>query len=79
MHYANLIQKKYSKANMNQSGTGVAGGLVFAFLSYTNAVLEYGIKILTILKKNYIVFMKLQYNTNFNIIILMIIVLGIKY
>ena len=30
---------------MNKAGTGAAGGLGFAFLTYTNAVLESGIKI----------------------------------
>lgn len=44
--YAGLTQKKYSKANMNQAGTGAAGGLGFAFLSYMNASLESGIKII---------------------------------
>ena len=44
--YAGLTQKKYPKANMNQAGTGAAGGLVFAFLSYMNASLESGIKII---------------------------------
>lgn len=44
-HYAALTAKKYPHANANQAGTGAAGGLGFAFLSYTNAVLEPGIKI----------------------------------
>ncbi len=44
--YARLTQKKYQKADMQQAGTGAAGGLGFAFLSYTNAVLESGIKII---------------------------------
>ena len=35
----------YPKANALQAGTGAAGGLGFAFLSFTNAVLESGIKI----------------------------------
>lgn len=43
--YAHLTQEKYPKASMTQPGTGAAGGLGFAFLSYTNAVLESGIKI----------------------------------
>jgi len=42
MNYA----EKYSGANPNQAGTGAAGGLGFAFLSYTNAVLESGVKII---------------------------------
>ena len=44
-HFANLTQEKYEKANMKQAGTGAAGGLGFAFLSYTNAVLASGVKI----------------------------------
>lgn len=44
-NYAALSKQKYAKANMNQAGTGAAGGLGFAFLTYTNAVLESGIKI----------------------------------
>ena len=43
--YAALAKDKYSKANMQQAGTGAAGGLGFAFLTFTNAVLESGIKI----------------------------------
>lgn len=39
-HYAKLAEKKFTKANANQAGTGAAGGLGFAFLSFTNAVLE---------------------------------------
>ena len=45
-HYAALTQEKLPKANMNEAGTGAAGGLGFAFLAYTNAVLESGIKII---------------------------------
>ena len=44
-HFADLTQEKYAKANMKQAGTGAAGGLGFAFLSYTNAVLQSGVKI----------------------------------
>lgn len=43
--YASLAKGKYSKANAKQAGTGAAGGLGFAFLTFTNAVLESGIKI----------------------------------
>ena len=43
--YAKLTQAKYPNANMNQAGTGAAGGLGFAFLSYMNATLESGVKI----------------------------------
>ena len=45
-HYAKLTGEKYPKADMNQAGTGAAGGLGFAFLSYTDAVLEPGVKII---------------------------------
>lgn len=45
-HYAKLTGEKYPKADMNQTGTGAAGGLGFAFLSYTDAVLEPGVKII---------------------------------
>ena len=41
--YAALAEKKCTKINANQAGTGAAGGL--GFLSFTNAVLESGIKI----------------------------------
>ncbi len=43
--YAALSREKYEKADACQPGTGAAGGLGFAFLTYTNAVLESGIKI----------------------------------
>ena len=43
--YAALTAKKYEKADAKYPGTGAAGGMGFAFLSYTNAVLESGIKI----------------------------------
>jgi glycerate kinase len=45
-HYAQLTSEKYEKTNAEYPGTGAAGGLGFAFLSYTNAVLESGIKII---------------------------------
>lgn len=44
-HYAALAKKLYPKANALQAGAGAAGGMGFAFLSFTNAVLESGIKI----------------------------------
>ena len=44
--YAKLTANKYEKANAKQPGTGAAGGLGFAFLAYTNAILESGIKII---------------------------------
>lgn len=44
-YYAALSREKCSKANPNLAGVGAAGGMGFAFLTYTNAVLESGIKI----------------------------------
>lgn len=46
IHYGNLTSQKYEKADPQYPGTGAAGGLGFAFLSFTNAVLESGIKII---------------------------------
>lgn len=45
-YYAKLTSEKFGKANAKHPGTGAAGGLGFAFLAYTNAVLESGIKII---------------------------------
>lgn len=45
-HYSKLTAEKYVTADANYPGTGAAGGLGFAFLAYTNAVLESGIKII---------------------------------
>lgn len=44
-YYAHLARQTFPKANPRQAGTGAAGGLGFAFLTFTNAVLESGIKI----------------------------------
>ena len=43
--YAELTIAKYPSASAVTPGTGAAGGLGFAFLAFTNAVLESGIKI----------------------------------
>ena len=43
--YASLTATKYKNADASVPGTGAAGGMGFAFLAYTNAVLESGIKI----------------------------------
>ena len=43
--YAALACEKFPKANPAFPGTGAAGGLGFAFLTFTNAVLESGVKI----------------------------------
>lgn len=45
-NYAKLTSEKYEKADAEYPGTGAAGGMGFAFLAYTNAVLESGIKII---------------------------------
>lgn len=44
-HYASLAGTLYPKADPFQAGTGAAGGLGFAFLGFTNAVLEPGVQI----------------------------------
>lgn len=43
--YALLAENMFPKADSKQAGTGAAGGLGFAFLTFTNAVLKSGIKI----------------------------------
>ena len=43
--YAKLAAKKFPKADPNLAGTGAAGGVGFAFLTFTNAVLKSGIQI----------------------------------
>lgn len=44
-HYARLSQAKYPHANPHAPGAGAAGGLGFAFLTFTKATLESGIQI----------------------------------
>lgn len=44
-YYAELAKEKYPKSDSKQAGTGAAGGLGFAFLTFTNATLESGAKI----------------------------------
>ena len=44
--YAKIVSAKYKSADAEYPGTGAAGGMGFAFLAYTNAVLESGIKII---------------------------------
>lgn len=44
-HFAEVAKKTYGNADPEAPGTGAAGGLGFAFLTFTNAVLESGIKI----------------------------------
>lgn len=43
--YAELSKEQFPQADPTYPGTGAAGGLGFAFLTYTNAVLESGITI----------------------------------
>ncbi len=44
--YAEIAAESFPNANAKTPGTGAAGGLGFAFLTFTNAVLESGIKII---------------------------------
>lgn len=44
-YYAQMAKEKYPKANAKHPGAGAAGGLGFAFLTFFNATLESGIKI----------------------------------
>ncbi|MDO5520614.1 MAG: glycerate kinase [bacterium] len=44
-YYAALAKEKYPKADAKFPGTGAAGGMGFAFLTFTNAVLESGIQL----------------------------------
>ena len=44
-HFAEVAKGTYKTADPEAPGTGAAGGLGFAFLTFTNAVLESGVKI----------------------------------
>lgn len=44
--YATIAKEVSQKADMNFAGVGAAGGLGFAFLSFTNAVLKSGVSII---------------------------------
>ena len=44
--YAELAGRSFPKADAKRPGTGAAGGLGFAFLTFTDSVLESGIKII---------------------------------
>jgi glycerate kinase len=44
-HYAELTKTQFANADPEYPGTGAAGGMGFAFLTFTNAVLEPGIDI----------------------------------
>ncbi len=43
--HSSASSAKYPRADKDQAGTGAAGGLGFAFLAFTDAVLESGVKI----------------------------------
>lgn len=45
-NYAEIAKTVSSKANINYPGAGAAGGLGFAFLTFTNATLERGVNII---------------------------------
>lgn len=45
-HYAEIVQSIRPEADAMRAGSGAAGGLGFAFLSFTNAILEPGIDII---------------------------------
>lgn len=44
-NYARLAEEKYAGADMRKEGTGAAGGLGFAFLTFLNGTLEPGVDI----------------------------------
>lgn len=44
-NYARVAKEKFDKADPEYPGAGAAGGMGFAFMSFTDAVLESGIKI----------------------------------
>lgn len=44
-NYAALAKEKFDHADANKAGAGAAGGLGFAFLTFLNATLEAGVKI----------------------------------
>ena len=45
-YYAALCKESFPRANPKQPGTGAAGGLGFAFLTFMNSSLESGIKLI---------------------------------
>ena len=44
--YAKIAKQSFIKADANKPGTGAAGGLGFAFLSFTNATLKSGVDLI---------------------------------
>lgn len=45
-HYATLAKRAFPRANPLSPGTGAAGGLGFAFLTFTNATLKSGVNVI---------------------------------
>lgn len=44
--YAKIAKQSFTKADANKPGTGAAGGLGFAFLTFTNAALKSGVDLI---------------------------------
>lgn len=44
--YARIAKESFTKADANKPGTGAAGGLGFAFLTFTNATLKSGVDLI---------------------------------
>lgn len=44
--YAKIAKQSFTKADANKPGTGAAGGLGFAFLTFTNATLKSGVDLI---------------------------------
>lgn len=44
--YAKIAKESFTKADANKPGTGAAGGLGFAFLTFTNATLKSGVDLI---------------------------------
>lgn len=43
--YADIVERSFPKADRNYPGTGAAGGLGFAFLTFTDSILKSGVQI----------------------------------
>ena len=43
--YADIVERSFTKADRNYPGTGAAGGLGFAFLTFTDSILKSGVQI----------------------------------
>ena len=44
--YAKIAKESFTKADADKPGTGAAGGLGFAFLTFTNATLKSGVDLI---------------------------------